>query len=205
MAPPATSPLGSLERTALSRPLLEGTEAGGHNYPPSHDDIMNAGKISLSQNSPRLDTAPTAIPADPISSELVRVMRQVLERLEKRLSLAEASAAAQPKLIYTSVELAREPPTFGGNRKKLEQFIMLTQLYFDAYPSSFSSDHRKIIFTLSYLRGPVFEFFVPFMKYQPPPPFLKDYSLLLAQLRLYWGLPEVSGRRRRNGGLRTKH
>ena len=57
---------------------------------------------------------------------------------------------------------SKEPDTFdGSDSKKLNNFILLCNLYFQANPSSYSDDDAKVTFALSYLRGMALEYFEP--------------------------------------------
>jgi hypothetical protein len=56
---------------------------------------------------------------------------------------------------------AKEPDTFdGSDARKLNNFILLCNLYFRNNPS-YSDDENKVTFALSYLRGMALEYFEP--------------------------------------------
>ena len=56
----------------------------------------------------------------------------------------------------------REPNTFdGSNPRKLRTFLVLCELNFQNCPKAFATDHAKVTYTQSYLRGMALEWFEP--------------------------------------------
>ena len=75
---------------------------------------------------------------------------------------------------------AKEPDTFdGSDLKKLNNFILLCNLYFRNNPA-YSDDARKVTFALSYLRGTALEYFEPsILDSDDTPDWMDDWSAFL--------------------------
>ena len=84
---------------------------------------------------------------------------------------------------------SNEPDTFdGSDSKKLNNFILLCNLYFRANPSSYSYDDAKVTFALSYLRGMALEYFEPaLLDSELIPEWLGDWSEFTHVLRTEFG------------------
>jgi hypothetical protein len=83
----------------------------------------------------------------------------------------------------------KEPDTFdGSDTKKLNNFILLCNLYFRANPSSYSDDDAKVTFALSYLRGLALEYFEPaLLDSEVIPDWLEDWPEFTRVLRTQFG------------------
>ena len=75
---------------------------------------------------------------------------------------------------------AKEPDTFdGSDPKKLNNFILLCNLYFHNNPAYFD-DEPKVTFALSYLRGTALEYFEPsILDSDDTPDWMDDWSAFL--------------------------
>ena len=75
---------------------------------------------------------------------------------------------------------AEEPDTFdGSNPKKLNNFILLCNLYFCNNPT-YSNDELKVTFALSYLRGTALEYFeLAILDSDDTPNWMDDWSTFL--------------------------
>ena len=75
---------------------------------------------------------------------------------------------------------AKEPDTFdGSDPKKLNNFILLCNLYFRNNPA-YSDDEPKVTFALSYLRGTALEYFEPsILDSDDTPDWMDDWSAFL--------------------------
>ena len=83
---------------------------------------------------------------------------------------------------------AKEPDTFdGSDPKKLNNFILLCNLYFRNNPAYFD-DEPKVTFALSYLRGTALEYFEPsILDSNDTPDWMDDWSAFLRTLRVQFG------------------
>ena len=83
---------------------------------------------------------------------------------------------------------AKEPDTFdGSDPKKLNNFILLCNLYFRNNPAYFD-DESKVTFALSYLRGTALEYFEPsILDSDDTPDWMDDWSAFLRTLRVQFG------------------
>ena len=83
---------------------------------------------------------------------------------------------------------AKEPDTFDGSEsKKLNNFILLCNLYFRHNPA-YSDDSKKVTFALSYLRGTALEYFEPsLLDSDDIPDWLDDWSVFINTLRTQFG------------------
>jgi hypothetical protein len=83
---------------------------------------------------------------------------------------------------------AKEPDTFDGSEpRKLNNFILLCNLYFRNNPS-YSDDETKVTFALSYLRGTALEFFEPsILDSDESPEWMDNWSAFIRALRTQFG------------------
>jgi hypothetical protein len=81
----------------------------------------------------------------------------------------------------------KEPDTYdGSDPKKLNNFILLCNLYFRNNPA-YSDDDSKITFALTLLRGTALEFFEPMLSSDEPLAWEDDWSEFLRVLRSQFG------------------
>jgi len=83
----------------------------------------------------------------------------------------------------------KEPDTFdGSDSRKLNNFILLCDLYFRHKPSAYSDDSAKVTFALSHLRGLALDLFEPaILDSEENPDWLTDWSAFLRTLRSHFG------------------
>jgi len=83
---------------------------------------------------------------------------------------------------------AKEPDTFdGSDPKKLNNFILLCNLYFRSNPA-YDDDANKVTLALSYLRGTALEFFEPsLLDSDEDLDWISDWSAFVRTLRLQFG------------------
>src|SRR5271168_2289572 len=83
----------------------------------------------------------------------------------------------------------KEPDTFdGSDSRKLNNFILLCDLYFRHKPSAYSDDSVKVTFALSHLRGLALDLFEPaILDSEENPDWLTDWSAFLRTLRSHFG------------------
>ena len=124
--------------------------------------------------------------------------REPTEPVEDPLDSATTTSLAQAILLMTS-ELrrrenpsrkakAKEPDTFdGSDPKKLNNFILLCNLYFRSNPA-YDDDANKVTLALSYLRGTALEFFEPsLLDSDEDLDWISDWSAFVRTLRLQFG------------------
>ena len=83
---------------------------------------------------------------------------------------------------------AKEPVTFdGSDPRKLNNFILLCNLYFRNSPS-YDDDQNKVTFALSYLRGMALEYFEPaILDSDDIPEWMDNWSAFIRTLRIQFG------------------
>lgn len=83
---------------------------------------------------------------------------------------------------------AKEPDTFdGSDPKKLNNFILLCNLFFRNSPA-YSDDKHKVTFALSYLRGTALEYFEPsILDSDEVPDWMDNWSAFIRTLRVQFG------------------
>ena len=89
----------------------------------------------------------------------------------------------------------RDPDTFdGSDPKKLREFLFSCNLHFRDRPSSFSSDEKKILFILSYLKGAAISWFEPgLMDIHNSAPWMWDYGNFINELESNFGPHDLVG------------
>jgi Retrotransposon gag protein len=119
-------------------------------------------------------------------------------KVEGPLDSATTTSLAQAILLMTS-ELrrrenpsrkakAKEPDTFDGSEpKKLNNFILLCNLYFRSNPA-YEDDTNKVTLALSYLRGTALEYFEPsILDSDEYPDWMDNWSAFVRNLRTQFG------------------
>jgi hypothetical protein len=89
---------------------------------------------------------------------------------------------------------AKEPDTFDGTEpKKLNNFILLCNLYFRQNPA-YDKDAPKVTFALSYLRGMALEYFEPsILDSDEVPHWMDNWSAFVRTLRTEFGPIDPTG------------
>ncbi|KIO10107.1 hypothetical protein M404DRAFT_101248, partial [Pisolithus tinctorius Marx 270] len=84
----------------------------------------------------------------------------VLDNLTEAIKLLACNACTSPE--SSSRTKLHEPNTFDGtDPKKLHAFFIQCELNFQDWPQAFRTNHAKVIFTQSYLKGMALEWFKP--------------------------------------------
>lgn len=77
-----------------------------------------------------------------------------LEAIQASSTTVQALRPKEPKVAV--------PEAFGGKRENCKLFLSHLQLYFGAFPTTYSNDRDKIRFALSYLTDAAQKYFLPF-------------------------------------------
>jgi hypothetical protein len=145
-------------------------------------------KISEDPTRDPVDLENPDLPADPRTStpfedqsspNLAKAITLMMEELRRRDS---------DTLSHSKQASTKEPDTFDGSEaRKLNNFILLCNLYFHNNPS-YSDDENKVTFALSYLRGMALKllFWIP-MKYPGVPEWMDNWSALVHLLCTQFG------------------
>lgn len=141
-----------------------------------------AGNFSPRELSPiRQSTREPTLEPTANLAEAIMLMTNELRRRE-----GSSSAAKRAK--------SKEPDTFDGSEpKKLNNFILLCNLYFRQNPS-YSDDETKVTFALSYLRGMALEYFEPsLLDSDEIPEWIDNWSAFVRTLRTQFGPIDPTG------------
>ena len=90
---------------------------------------------------------------------------------------------------------AKEPDTFdGSNLKKLNNFVLLCELYFRTIPSAYENDNLRVTFAISHLRGMALDYFEPaLLEATEPPDWFEDWDMFVTTLREQFGPVDPTG------------
>jgi hypothetical protein len=119
-------------------------------------------------------------PDNPFTEQSTPNLAQAIMLMTKELRRRETP----PKPYNSKV---KEPDTFdGSDPRKLNNFILLCNLYFRNNPA-YSDDDSKVTFALTLLRGTALEFFEPMLMSNEPLEWENDWSEFLRVLRSQFG------------------
>jgi hypothetical protein len=164
MPPKKNRPVASRSETPEQ---IHNSEVGDP-VPQQHDnDPHNDDNDEEPDNKQNLEDESTATLA-----EAIMLMTQELRRRE--------APARKTK--------AKEPDTFdGSDPKKLNNFILLCNLFFRNSPA-YDDDKHKVTFALSYLRGTALEYFEPsILDSDEIPDWMDNWSAFIRTLRIQFG------------------
>ena len=128
-------------------------------------------------------TRASSVPEEPNLAEAILLMTRELKRRD-----TSAPAAKRAK--------AKEPDTFdGSDPKKLNNFILLCNLYFRSNPQIYEDDDvAKVNFALSYLRGIALEYFEPLiLEADESLEWMDNWSAFVRTLRIQFGPIDPTG------------
>jgi Ty3 transposon capsid-like protein len=133
------------------------------------------------QSAPRHSTHEPTLEPTANLAEAIMLMTSELRRRE-----GSGSSAKRAK--------SKEPDTFdGSDPKKLNNFILLCNLYFRQNPS-YSEDETKVTFALSYLRGMALEYFEPeILDSDEIPDWIDNWSAFVRTLHTQFGPIDPTG------------
>ena len=88
---------------------------------------------------------------------------------------------------------AAKPERFSGKEPdKLREFITACIVYFNNKPSKFIYDVQRVNFAVSYLTGPALKWWQPYLVAVPPPPICGDWTMFVAELNQWFGIPDLA-------------
>jgi retrotransposon gag protein len=90
---------------------------------------------------------------------------------------------------------AKEPDIFdGSDPKKLNNFILLCELYFRTNPSAYEDDTMRVTFAVSHLRGTALDYFEPaLLEVTTRPDWFEDWEAFVTTLRDQFGPVDPTG------------
>jgi hypothetical protein len=135
---------------------------------PIPDDVPRDSEVPVDEDNTPFDDQST-----PNLAEAITLMTHELRRRENTPSRKAK---------------AKEPDTFdGSDPRKLNNFILLCNLYFRNSPS-YSEDETKVTFALSHLRGTALEYFEPsILDSDDSPIWMDNWSAFVRTLRTQFG------------------
>ena len=120
---------------------------------------------------------------------LVLALTQAIHDLAKASKSGHDTSSACMKV--------REPDTFDGSDPcKLHAFLVQCKLNFQDHPKAFWTDHAKVVFTQSYLKGIALEWFELDLLNSDPvfrPLWMNDHVVFVNDLKANFGLHDPVG------------
>ena len=119
-------------------------------------------------------------PDNPLSNQPTPNLAEAIMLMTEELRRRETNTRGKTKV--------KEPDTFdGSDPRKLNNFILLCNLYFRNNPS-YSDDDARVTFALSYLRGIALEYFEPaILEADETPDWMDNWSAFIRTLRIQFG------------------
>jgi len=167
---------------------------------PLHEETLDSEETPVPEETPAPDeTEQEPLEDHPqIPEELEDLARQSTEVSDEEPNLARAimlltkefRSRDKPKKAK-----AKEPDTFDGtDSRKLNNFILLCNLYFRNSTSYDDDDEAKVNFALSYLRGTALEYFEPsILDSDEVPDWIDNWSAFVRTLRTQFGPIDPTG------------
>lgn len=133
---------------------------------------------------------PPEHPSEPIS-EPNNDLASAIALLARTLALNSRPSPPPAPSSANERNNVRDPDQFDGSDvTKLRSFFAQLEMVFKARPQTFSTEEKKVMYAMSYLRGTVLQYFEPYLL-EPdtdfPPTFLTDYPAFQEELRLNFG------------------
>jgi Ty3 transposon capsid-like protein len=118
------------------------------------------------------------------TSEMVRQfmsMSEAIIGLQNRINELSNTGTHDTKVL--------DPEPFFGDRSRLRDFISQIRLVIQAQPSRFVTEQQKVIFTVTFLRGPAFSWIQPYLESTEAPLLLHSFESLITELKRVFGDP----------------
>ena len=174
--PPQDSPLEQPSKRASKQPPQQPLQQPQEQ--PSEEPQEAPGDPDTSEKTP---DAPDE-PDHPYDEESTPSLATAIMLMTQELCHRENSSSSH------SIGKVKEPNTFDGSEPwKLNNFILLCNLYFRNNPSYYD-DEPKVIFALSFLCGTALEYFEPaILDSNETPPWMDNWSAFIRTLRTQFG------------------
>ena len=134
------------------------------------------------EDPPEVPDAPEQSLDNPFDDESTPNLAQAIMLMTQELRRRENTPSSR------SIGKVKEPDTFdGSDPRKLNNFILLCNLYFRNNPA-YSDDEHKVTFALSFLRGIALEYFEPsILDSDETPAWIDNWSAFIRTLRTQFG------------------
>ena len=172
-----------------------------HSDPPLDDNPArsNRSPSALDYVIPDQDRPLSPAPHQQFQPSPTPARQQGFSQPPEEPSLAQAimymTETLRPRdLVSAKRAKSKEPDTFdGSDPKKLNNFLLLCNLYFRQNPS-YTEDATKITFALSYLRGMALEYFEPtLLDSDDFPDWMDNWDAFVRTLRTQFGPIDPAG------------
>ncbi|THH20972.1 hypothetical protein EUX98_g8483 [Antrodiella citrinella] len=200
-APSTTSSFRSLRHAPVREESVQRPPAGDPDDDPNDDDYET--EASSSYDTADDEPRPGAdLPGEEKGEHLMRAATLTLEEMGRYMQFLQYTAPRQPawdprQQHHLSLPAPRhavrapklkDPDTFNGeDSSKLQPFLLQCGLQFAQRPWDFPDDDDKIIYVISYLRGPAAEWFQAFFLDGTPAPWDGDFSAFCAEIQTNFG------------------
>lgn len=171
------------------------SDDGGHDS--EHSDAYDT-----ADDRPRVPSPDVGrdVPGDEKGERLMRAATLTIEEMGRYLQYLRFTTPMQqapyappplqlpaPRAVVRAPKL-KDPDTFNGeDPAKLQSFMLQCGLHFAQRPTDFPSDDEKIIYVMSYLRGPAAEWFQAFFLSDTPAPWDGDLEAFFDELQNNFG------------------
>ena len=125
-----------------------------------HTSWMSGGRGGGDSNLPSPGPPSIPLPNSPAPSNNTLTPDPLLLFVQAVQVLTRVASASADRDSSSGKTKVHEPDTFNGtDPHKLHAFLVLCELNFQNRPKAFATDHAKVTYTQSYLRGMAFEWF----------------------------------------------
>ena len=150
----------------------------------------------MSKNIP---TDPTKVPIE-FTLDTVNKLQAMSDRVDQLQELLNQVPHSTIRELKVS-----DPEYFYGNRSKLRDFISQVKLVIQAQPVTFATEHQKVIYTSTFLRGNAFSWLQPYLEKSPTPVIINNFSVFIKELSRVFGDPnQVSSTERQISQLKQE-
>ena len=159
---------------------------------------MSSGRGGGDSNPPSPGPPSIPLPNSPAPSNNTLTPDPLLLFAQAVQALTRVASASADRDSSSGKTKAREPDTFDGTDLcKLHTFLMLCELNFQNCPKAFATDHAKVTYAQSYLRGMALEWFEPdLLNVSNPntrPIWMDNYHQFISELKSNFGPHDLVG------------
>ena len=128
---------------------------------------------------------PTADVPSTITSDEYAKLHELIRDLQAQINV---------KSPYNEEYKPVTPEFFDGrSASQLHNFLSQVRVFLGAQPVQFNNDKKKIMLTVSLLRGPALVWLRPYLNMDDPPAWMNDFSLFTAELNEAFDDPDIAG------------